>query len=125
MPEHVKTPGGVPIRPRNLEQRFFMDALLDDEISLITCYVKAGTGKTLLSTVCAIYMSGGSNSLYDGVSISRPVIGVGKEIGFLPGTLEQKMNSWLQPYYDALEVLIPTKGSQFRVVSLSWTRPSS
>lgn len=109
-PEYVKAPGGVPIRPRNLEQRFFMDALLDDTISLITCYGKAGTGKTLLSTVCAIYQTTSSSDCkYDGVSISRPVIGVGKEIGFLPGTLEEKMNPWLQPYYDALEVLIPTK----------------
>lgn len=110
LPEYVKAPGGVPIRPRNLEQRFFMDALLDDTISLITCYGKAGTGKTLLSTVCAIHQTAStSDCKYDGVSISRPVIGVGKEIGFLPGTLEEKMNPWLQPYYDALEVLIPTK----------------
>lgn len=110
IPEYVKAPGGVPIRPRNLEQRFFMDALLDDTVSLITCYGKAGTGKTLLSTVCAIHQTvSSSDCKYDGVSISRPVIGVGKEIGFLPGTLEEKMNPWLQPYYDALEVLIPTK----------------
>ncbi|MDQ8185929.1 PhoH family protein [Pelagicoccus sp. SDUM812002] len=109
IPEYVKAPGGVPIRPRNLEQRFFMDALLDDTISLITCYGKAGTGKTLLSTVCAIHQAvSSSDCKYDGVSISRPVIGVGKEIGFLPGTLEEKMNPWLQPYYDALEVLIPS-----------------
>lgn len=108
IPEHVKAPGGVPIRPRNLEQRFFMDALLDDSVSLITCYGKAGTGKTLLSTVCAIYQTVSSlDCKYDGVSISRPVISLGKEIGFLPGTLEEKMNPWLQPYYDALEVLIP------------------
>jgi PhoH-like ATPase len=46
---------------------------------------------------------------YDGVSISRPVIALGKDIGFLPGTLEEKMKPWLQPYYDALEVLIPSK----------------
>ncbi len=108
LPEYVKAPGGVPIRPRNLEQRFFMDALLDDSVSLITCYGKAGTGKTLLSTVCAIYQAASSTDRkYDGVSISRPVISVGNEIGFLPGTLEEKMNPWLQPYYDALDVLIP------------------
>ncbi len=108
LPDSLKAPGGIPIRPRNLEQRFFLDALLDDSISLITCYGKAGTGKTLLSTVAAIAQVGRSDSLYDGVSISRPVIGVGKEIGFLPGNLEEKMNPWLQPYYDALEVLIPS-----------------
>jgi len=108
MPDFVRAPGGVPIRPRNLEQRFFMDALLDDSISLLTCYGKAGTGKTLLSTVCAIQLSSNPERLYDGVSISRPVISLGNEIGFLPGTLEEKMNPWLQPYYDALEVLMPS-----------------
>lgn len=107
-PDSLKAPGGIPIRPRNLEQQFFLDALMDDSISLITCYGKAGTGKTLLSTVAAIHQATVANSLYDGVSISRPVIGVGKEIGFLPGTLEEKMHPWLQPYYDALEVLLPT-----------------
>lgn len=109
LPDHIKAPGGIPIRPRNLEQRFFMDALLDDSISLITCYGKAGTGKTLISTVCAIHQAvSGADRKYDGVSISRPVIALGKEIGFLPGTLEEKMNPWLQPYYDALEVLMPS-----------------
>ncbi len=107
-PEILKAPGGIPIRPRNLEQQFFLDALLDDSVSLITCYGKAGTGKTLLSTVAAIYQATHANSLYDGISISRPVISVGNEIGFLPGSLEEKMNPWLQPYYDALEVLIPS-----------------
>jgi len=109
LPDSLRAPGGIPIRPRNLEQQFFLDALMDESVSLITCYGKAGTGKTLLSTVAAIQQATAVNSLYDGVSISRPVIGVGKEIGFLPGTLEEKMNPWLQPYYDALEVLVPSK----------------
>ena len=105
----LKAPGGIPIRARNLEQQFFLDALMDDSISLITCYGKAGTGKTLLSTVAAIQQIVSPNSQHDGLSISRPVIGVRKEIGFLPGSLEEKMNPWLQPYYDALEVLKPQK----------------
>ncbi|TVR49283.1 MAG: PhoH family protein, partial [Puniceicoccaceae bacterium] len=109
LPSFVKAPGGIPIRPRNLEQQFFMDALLDPTIALITCYGKAGTGKTLISTACALQQAKDPGSPYDGVSISRPVIGVGREIGFLPGTLEEKMKPWLQPYYDALEVLIPSK----------------
>ncbi|HEY0945218.1 MAG TPA: PhoH family protein, partial [Opitutaceae bacterium] len=109
VPEFVKAPGGIPIRARNLEQQFFMDALLDDSISLVTCFGKAGTGKTLISTACALYQTQDDNSRYDGVSISRPVISLGKDIGFLPGSLEEKMKPWLQPYYDALEVLIPSK----------------
>jgi PhoH-like ATPase len=108
-PEFVKAPGGIPIRPRNLEQQFFMDALMDESISLITCFGKAGTGKTLLSTACALHQTTDEASRYDGLSISRPVIALGKDIGFLPGTLEEKMKPWLQPYHDALEVLMPSK----------------
>jgi PhoH-like ATPase len=109
LPEFVKAPGGIPIRARNLEQQFFVDALLDESIQMITCYGKAGTGKTLLSTVCALHQVCDDQSRYDGVSISRPVVSLGKDIGFLPGTLDEKMKPWLQPYYDALEVLMPSK----------------
>ena len=109
LPEFVKAPGGIPIRARNLEQQFLMDALLDDSIHMLTCFGKAGTGKTLLSTACALHQTLDENSRYDGVSISRPVIALGKDIGFLPGTLDEKMKPWLQPYYDALEVLMPSK----------------
>src|SRR6185436_19700939 len=109
IPDFVKAPGGIPIRARNLEQQFFMDALLDDTIAMLTCFGKAGTGKTLLSTACALYQTHEDNSRYDGLSISRPVIALGRDIGFLPGSLEEKMRPWLQPYHDALEVLIPSK----------------
>ncbi|HVS50981.1 MAG TPA: PhoH family protein [Opitutaceae bacterium] len=109
IPDYVKAPGGIPIRARNLEQQFFMDALLDDSIAMLTCFGKAGTGKTLLSVACALHQTHDDQSRYDGVSISRPVIALGKDIGFLPGSLEEKMRPWLQPYHDALEVLIPSK----------------
>ena len=74
IPEYVKAPGGIPIRARNLEQQFLMDALLDDSIHMLTCFGKAGTGKTLLTTACALYQTLEESSRYDGVSISRPVI---------------------------------------------------
>jgi len=109
LPEYLRAPGGIPIRARNLEQQFFMDALLDENIHLVTCFGKAGTGKTLLSAACALHQVCDEYSRYDGVSISRPVISLGRDIGFLPGTLDEKMKPWLQPYYDALEVLIPSK----------------
>jgi PhoH-like ATPase len=109
IPDHIQAPGGIPIRPRNLEQQFFLDALLDDSISLVTCYGKAGTGKTLLSIAGALQQVREETGRYDGVSISRPIVALGKDIGFLPGSLEEKMKPWLQPYYDALEVLIPSK----------------
>jgi PhoH-like ATPase len=109
IPDFVKAPGGIPVRARNLEQQFFIDALLDDSIALVTCFGKAGTGKTLLSIGCALHQTHDDQSRYDGVSISRPVMALGKDIGFLPGTMEEKMKPWLQPYFDALEVLIPSK----------------
>lgn len=109
LPDFVKAPGGIPVRARNLEQQFLMDALLDDSIHMLTCFGKAGTGKTLLSIACALHQTHDDHSRYDGLSISRPIIALGKDIGFLPGTLEEKMKPWLQPYYDALEVLIPSK----------------
>jgi PhoH-like ATPase len=109
LPDFVKAPGGIPIRPRNLEQQFLMDALLDDTVSLVTCAGKAGTGKTLVTIACALHQTLEEHSRYDGVSISRPVFALGKDLGFLPGTLDEKMRPWLQPYFDALEVLIPSK----------------
>jgi predicted ribonuclease YlaK len=80
LPEFVRAPGGIPIRARNLEQQFLMAALLDEGISLITCFGKAGTGKTLLSTACALHQTCDDHSRYDGVAISRPVIALGKDI---------------------------------------------
>jgi len=109
LPDYVKAPAGIPVRARNLEQQFFMDALLDDSLALVTCFGKAGTGKTLLSIACALHQTQDDHSRYDGVSVSRPVIALGKDIGFLPGTMEEKMKPWLQPYFDALEVLMPSK----------------
>jgi PhoH-like ATPase len=99
-----------------------MDALLDDSIQMVTCFGKAGTGKTLLSTVCALHQTHDDCSRYDGVSITRPIMALGRDIGFLPGTLDEKMKPWLQPYYDALEVLIPSKPQkepQFAVKKVS------
>src|ERR1039458_86747 len=63
IPEYVKAPGGIPIRARNLEQQFLMDALLDDSIHMLTCFGKAGTGKTLLSTACALHQTHDETSL--------------------------------------------------------------
>ncbi len=105
LPSHLQPPGGIAIKPRNLEQQFLMDALLDPDISLVTCYGKAGTGKTIVSTACALHLMG--QQQYEGVSISRPVISMGKEIGYLPGDINDKMMPWLQPYHDALNVIYP------------------
>jgi len=105
IPERIHIPKGIDIRPMNLGQQCFVDALLDPDISLVTCYGQAGTGKTLLAIAAGlslVYEAG-----YDGITISRPVVAMGESVGFLPGSLEEKMRPWLQCIYDALEVLLP------------------
>jgi PhoH-like ATPase len=89
--DSIIVPGGRTVRPKNVEQQFLMDALLDPSIRLITARGPAGTGKTLLTIAAAMEQTIGKNRLYDSVLISRPVAMVGKDIGFLPGTIDDKM----------------------------------
>ena len=105
--------GGRCFKAANLGQRFFLDALFDPEISLITVYGKAGTGKTLLSVGAALQQVQSGD--YDKLLITRVIMPTGRDIGFLPGTKEEKMQPWVQPTYDALELLLskPKKPEQF------------
>jgi len=105
VPERIHIPRGLDIRPMNLGQQCFVDALLDPDISLVTCYGQAGTGKTLLAVAAGLNRV--YESQYDGITISRPVVPMGESVGFLPGSLDEKMRPWLQCIYDALEVLLP------------------
>ena len=92
------------IKPRNREQHFAFDALLDDRIKLVTLMGKAGTGKTLLAMAAGLKRTIVDRE-FRRLVIARPTVSVGKEIGFLPGTLEEKLNPWMQPIHDALELL--------------------
>jgi len=92
------------IKPRNREQRFALDALLDDNVKLVTLMGKAGTGKTLLAMAAGLKCTVADRA-FRRLVVARPTISVGKEIGFLPGTLEEKLNPWMQPIHDALELL--------------------
>lgn len=103
--EHLHIPRGIDIRAVNLGQQCFLDALLDPTIALVTCYGQAGTGKTLLAVAAGLHSVG--HREFAGVTISRPVIAMGDTLGYLPGDLDEKMRPWLQPIYDALEVLMP------------------
>ncbi|HEY8966601.1 MAG TPA: PhoH family protein [Candidatus Methylacidiphilales bacterium] len=105
VPERIHIPKGIDIRPMNLGQQCLVDALLDPNISLVTCYGQAGTGKTLMSIAAGL--SRVYEEAYDGITISRPVVPMGESVGFLPGSLEEKMRPWLQCIYDALDVLLP------------------
>lgn len=92
------------IRPRNREQRFALDALLDDRVRLVTLMGKAGTGKTLLAMAAGLRRTVVDRE-FRRIIIARPTISMGKELGFLPGSLEEKLNPWMQPIHDALELL--------------------
>ncbi|MCC7518333.1 MAG: PhoH family protein [Verrucomicrobiae bacterium] len=105
VPAALGIPGGIQLRGANLGQLCFLDALLDPEVSLVTCLGPAGTGKTLLAIGAGLFLL--RQRLHDGLTISRPVIPMGDTLGFLPGDLKEKMRPWLQPIYDALECLMP------------------
>lgn len=110
IPEQIRIQRGAPLRPLNLGQQCFLDALLNPEITLVTCYGSAGTGKTLLAVASALHAT--FNGEYNGVTVSRPVIPLGDTLGFLPGSLEEKLDPWLKPVYDALEFLLtPEQGA--------------
>jgi len=92
------------IKARNREQHFAFDALLDDRIKLVTLMGKAGTGKTLLAMAAGLKKTI-SDREYRRLVVARPTISMGKELGFLPGSLEEKLDPWMQPIHDALEML--------------------
>ena len=93
------------IRPRNKEQHFALDLLLNDDIKLVTLVGKAGTGKTLLA-IAAGLQKVVEEGIYQKLLVSRPIFPLGKDIGFLPGDIEEKLNPWMQPIYDNLELLL-------------------
>ena len=92
------------IKPRNREQHFAFDALLDDRIKLVTLMGKAGTGKTLMAMAAGLRRAVLDRE-YRRVVVARPTVSLGKELGFLPGSMEEKLAPWMQPIHDALEML--------------------
>jgi PhoH-like ATPase len=103
-PEVLKIPDGQSLKPLNLGQRCLIDALLNPDISLVTCYGHAGTGKTLVAVAAGLHEM--FNRRYNGITVSRPVVAMGDQLGFLPGSLDEKMRPWLQPIHDALDLLM-------------------
>ena len=99
--------GAWGVKPRNKEQLFAMDLLMDSEIDLLTLVGKAGSGKTLCAIAAGLAQTLDSEDpLYKKVIVSRPVQPLGKDIGFLPGTMEEKMTPWLAPIEDNLQYLM-------------------
>jgi PhoH-like ATPase len=93
------------IRPRNKEQHFGLDLLLNDDVKLVTLVGKAGTGKTLLALAAGLQKVADEN-VYRKLLVSRPVFPLGKDIGFLPGDIEEKLNPWMKPIFDNIELLL-------------------
>jgi PhoH-like ATPase len=93
------------IKPRNREQHFALDLLLDDSIKLVTLVGKAGTGKTLLA-IAAGLQKVTEEQVFARLLVSRPIFPLGRDIGYLPGDIEEKLNPWMQPIYDNLELLL-------------------
>lgn len=123
MPSH-RTDKVWNLSPRNKEQRMALDLLLDPEVKLVSLMGGAGTGKTLLALAAALQQTLNEN-LYEKILVSRPIIPLGNDIGFLPGSKESKLASWMQPIFDNLEFLLggeeerkPKSSSRLSIESL-------
>lgn len=90
---------------RNKEQLFALDLLLDDDVQLVTLVGKAGTGKTLLAIAAGLYLVADERK-YQRLLVSRPIFPLGRDLGYLPGTVEEKLNPWMQPIFDNVEFLM-------------------
>lgn len=111
------------VRPRNIEQKCAVDLLLRDDVKLVTLMGQAGTGKTLLALACGMRKVFDENQ-YMRILISRPVVPLGRDIGFLPGTKEDKLFHWMQPIYDNLEYLCSSSDGSGSSDTLQWVMDS-
>ena len=99
------------IRPRNKEQHFALDLLLNDDIKLVTLVGKAGTGKTLLA-IAAGLQKVVEDASFQKLLVARPIFPLGRDIGYLPGDISEKLNPWMQPIYDNVEMLLGISKSE-------------
>lgn len=100
------------LKPRNREQHFALDACLRDDIALVTLIGKAGTGKTLMALAAGLHRVA-EEGHYQKLLVSRPIFPMGRDIGYLPGAVEDKLRPWMQPIHDNVEYLMglqPRKG---------------
>ena len=93
-----------PLKPRNAEQLMALDLLLNDDIRLVTLFGPAGTGKTFLALLAGLHKVL-VEDLYDKMLVARPVVPLGRDIGYLPGDLQEKLYSWMLPVYDNMSFI--------------------
>jgi PhoH-like ATPase len=98
------------VNPRNKEQRFAIDMLMNDQIPLVTLVGKAGTGKTMLALAAGL-MKVLDENIYTKMLVSRSIFPLGRDLGALPGELEEKLRPWMQPIYDNFEFLLSSKSA--------------
>jgi PhoH-like ATPase len=96
------------IRPRNVQQTMAIELLLRKDVPLVTLIGKAGTGKTLLALASGL-MQTEDLGQYKKLLVARPIVPVGKDLGFLPGEKQEKLRPWMQPIFDNLEYLFNVK----------------
>jgi len=101
------------ITHRNVEQKCAIHALLDDNIKLVTISGRAGTGKTLLAIACGLEKTISENK-YQRLLVSRPVVPMGQDIGYLPGDINEKLGPWMQPIFDNIDYLFNIEGGEKR-----------
>lgn len=93
------------IQPRNREQQFAFDLLLSEDVQLVSLVGMAGTGKTLLAIAAGLFKSADEGH-YSRLLVSRPIFPLGRDLGFLPGDVEEKLSPWMQPIFDNVELLL-------------------
>ncbi len=110
------------IKPRNVEQKCAVDIIMRDDVKLVTLIGPAGTGKTLLALACGLRKVF-DEGIYTRILVSRPVVPLGRDIGYLPGTKEEKLLNWMQPIFDNLEYLCDSSGAEANE-TLRWVMES-
>jgi len=98
------------ILARNVQQTMALDLLLDDDVKLITLLGAAGTGKTLMA-IAAGMAKVFQEERYEKLLVARPIMPMGRDIGYLPGDKDEKLGAWMQPIFDNLQYLLSTRGS--------------